>query len=54
MLVYDFGGGTLDVSIVEIHPKNITIKAIAGDSNLGGRDIDNRIVEKLTEEYAKP
>lgn len=44
-IVFDFGGGTLDVSIVECFDNVINICAIAGDNRLGGRDFDTAIVE---------
>ena len=43
MLVYDFGGGTLDVTVIEIKTNYFTTKAISGDVNLGGEDVDNSI-----------
>lgn len=36
MLVYDFGGGTLDISVLTISGKNFTVLATCGDSHLGG------------------
>ena len=40
MLVYDFGGGTFDVTILEVNRRNLKQLAIDGDVQLGGRDID--------------
>lgn len=43
ILVFDFGGGTLDVSLVECFDNVIEIKAVSGDNQLGGQDFDNAI-----------
>jgi molecular chaperone DnaK len=48
VLVFDLGGGTLDVSLVELGDGVIEIKATAGDPRLGGEDWELRIVEHLT------
>lgn len=53
LLVYDFGGGTFDVSILEIGDNVIETKGIGGDSFLGGDDFDQRIIEYLISEYKK-
>jgi molecular chaperone DnaK len=53
ILVYDFGGGTFDVSILEIGDNVIETKAIGGDSYLGGDDFDQRIIDYLIEEFRK-
>jgi len=54
-LVYDFGGGTFDVSIIEVENEKIIVIATSGDSRLGGSDFDNEIttwvVKKLKEDY---
>jgi len=47
VLVFDFGGGTLDVSIVECFENIVEITAIAGDNHLGGNDFDLLIAQKL-------
>lgn len=44
-IVFDFGGGTLDVSLVEAFDNMVEIKAVAGDNHLGGKDFDEIIVE---------
>lgn len=44
-LVFDFGGGTLDVSIINVDGKNFQVVGVEGDSFLGGRDFDNILVE---------
>jgi molecular chaperone DnaK len=53
ILVYDFGGGTFDVSILEGGDGVIEVKATAGDTHLGGANIDERIMEWLIEEFKK-
>jgi len=52
VLVYDLGGGTFDVSLVEITPVNISVLATDGDHNLGGKDWDDRIVVYLGQHFA--
>ncbi len=47
MLVYDFGGGTLDVSLVQCFENIIEIIAVSGDNQLGGSDFDRLIAEKF-------
>jgi molecular chaperone DnaK len=49
--VYDFGGGTFDVSILELRGRVYEVLATAGDPFLGGDDIDNRIVEEMAEAF---
>ncbi len=51
--VYDFGGGTFDVSILEVGDGVIEVKATNGDTHLGGDNIDQKIVEWLIEEFKK-
>ena len=51
--VYDLGGGTFDVTIIQIKSGDITVIATGGDKNLGGFDWDNRIMNYLNEEYQK-
>ena len=51
--VYDFGGGTFDVSILEVGEGVIEVKATNGDTHLGGDNIDQRIVEWLIDEFRK-
>lgn len=53
ILVYDLGGGTFDVSILELGDGVFEVKATNGDTHLGGDDFDNRIVEWLVEEFKK-
>ncbi len=51
--VFDFGGGTFDISILEVNEGVIEVKATSGDTHLGGDDIDNRIVTYLIDEFKK-
>ena len=51
--VFDFGGGTFDISILEVGEGVIEVKATNGDTHLGGDNIDQRIVEWLIEEFKK-
>ncbi|MGL4445255.1 MAG: Hsp70 family protein, partial [Alsobacter sp.] len=51
--VYDLGGGTFDVSILEIGDGVFEVKSTNGDTFLGGEDFDNRLVEYLAEEFRK-
>jgi molecular chaperone DnaK len=53
ILVYDFGGGTFDVSVLEIGDNVIETKGIGGDTYLGGDDFDQEIIKYLIEEYKK-
>ncbi|KKQ47643.1 MAG: Chaperone protein DnaK [Candidatus Yanofskybacteria bacterium GW2011_GWC2_37_9] len=53
IVVYDFGGGTFDVSVLEIGGDVIEVKSIDGDSHMGGGDIDRKIVKWIAEEYKK-
>ncbi len=50
-LVIDFGGGTLDVSVVECFDQVVEIMAVAGDNHLGGDDFDQRIAEHFCREH---
>ncbi len=51
--VYDFGGGTFDISILEIGDGVFEVKSTNGDTHLGGDDIDQRIIDWLAEEFKK-
>lgn len=53
VLVYDLGGGTFDVSVLEIEGNVVAVLATGGDSYLGGVDFDSRIVAWATEEAAR-
>src|SRR5262249_50027646 len=51
--VYDFGGGTFDISILEVGEGVVEVKATNGDTHLGGDNIDQRIIDWIIEEYRK-
>lgn len=53
LAVYDFGGGTFDISILEVGDGVVEVKATGGDSHLGGRDIDQEIVKYITDQFKK-
>ncbi|MEX2053250.1 MAG: molecular chaperone DnaK, partial [Candidatus Paceibacterota bacterium] len=53
IVVYDFGGGTFDVSVLEVSEDTIEVKSTGGDTHLGGDDIDQRIIQHLAEEFKK-
>ena len=51
-MIYDFGGGTLDVALVKVGNHVLETLAIAGESHLGGQDIDHEMVKDLIQRYA--
>lgn len=51
--VYDFGGGTFDISILEVGDGVVEVKSVDGDSHLGGRDIDQKFVQFIAAEFKK-
>jgi molecular chaperone DnaK len=51
--VFDFGGGTFDISVLEVGDDVVEVKATDGDSHLGGRDIDQKIIHYLADEFKK-
>lgn len=53
ILVYDLGGGTFDVSILEIGDGVVEVKATSGDTHLGGDDFDQKIIDWLVDEFKK-
>ncbi len=53
IVVYDFGGGTFDISVLEVGDDTVEVKATGGDTHLGGDDFDKRIIEYLVAEYKK-
>jgi molecular chaperone DnaK len=53
IVVFDFGGGTFDVSVLEVGDDVVEVKATDGDSHMGGRDIDGKIVRWLADEFKK-
>lgn len=53
IVVYDFGGGTFDVSILEIGEDTVEVKATGGDTHLGGDDFDKEIMDWLVKKFKK-
>lgn len=53
IVVFDFGGGTFDISVLEVGDGVVEVKATGGDSHLGGRDIDQKIVRYIVDEFKK-
>lgn len=53
VIVYDFGGGTFDVSVLDIGEDTVEVKSTGGDTHLGGEDFDNTIVDWMVEEFKK-
>ncbi len=53
IMVFDFGGGTLDVTIMEFGGGVFEVKATSGDTQLGGTDMDNKLVDYIVEEFRK-
>jgi molecular chaperone DnaK len=51
--VYDFGGGTFDISILEVGEGVVEVKATNGDTHLGGDNLDQRIIDWITSEFRK-
>src|SRR4051812_5756464 len=51
--VYDFGGGTFDISVLEVGEGVVEVKSTNGDTHLGGDDLDQRIIEWLAAEFKK-
>ncbi|MEK7564922.1 MAG: molecular chaperone DnaK [Patescibacteria group bacterium] len=53
IVVYDFGGGTFDVSVLEVSENTVEVKAVGGDTHLGGDDFDQKIIHFLIDEFRK-
>ncbi len=53
VLVYDLGGGTFDVSLIELHSGVVDVLATAGDNHLGGDDFDERLAHLVADEFAE-
>lgn len=53
VLIFDLGGGTFDVSILNIDAGMFEVKATAGDTHLGGEDFDNRLVDHFAKEFER-
>ncbi len=53
IVVYDFGGGTFDISVLEVGEGVVEVKATNGDTHLGGDDLDQRVIEWIVAEFRK-
>jgi molecular chaperone DnaK len=53
VVVYDFGGGTFDVSVLEVSDGVIEVRSTGGDSHMGGRDIDQKIIRFIVDSFKK-
>ncbi len=53
IVVYDFGGGTFDLSVLEIGDDTIEVRATGGDTHLGGDDFDQRVIQHIASEFKK-
>jgi molecular chaperone DnaK len=53
IVVYDFGGGTFDISILDVGSDTVEVKATGGDTHLGGDDFDQRIMDWVVKEFKK-
>ncbi len=53
IVVFDFGGGTFDVSVLEVGDGVVEVRSTAGDHNMGGRDIDYKIIDWIADEFKK-
>jgi len=53
IVVYDFGGGTFDVSVLEVADDVVEVKSTGGDAHMGGEDIDRAIITWIGDEYKK-
>ena len=53
IVVYDFGGGTFDISVLDVSSDTIEVKATGGDTHLGGEDFDQKIVDWLIGQFKK-
>ncbi len=53
VVVYDFGGGTFDISVLDIGDNTIEVKSTGGDSHLGGEDFDQKIIDWVVDKFKK-
>ena len=53
LVVYDLGGGTFDVSVLEVSDDTVEVKASTGDTHLGGDDFDQRVMDWILDEFKK-
>lgn len=53
VVVYDFGGGTLDVTVLEVAPDTVEVLATGGEAHLGGEDFDQRVINWIIDKFKK-
>jgi molecular chaperone DnaK len=53
IVVYDFGGGTFDISVLEVSKDTVEVKGVGGDTHLGGDDFDQKIINYLIDEFRR-
>jgi len=53
IVVFDFGGGTFDISVLEVGDDVVEVKSTDGDSHMGGKDIDQKIIKWIIDEFKK-
>lgn len=53
IVVFDYGGGTFDISVLEIGDDVVEVKSTGGDSHMGGKDIDQEIIDWIVQEFKK-
>lgn len=53
IIVYDFGGGTFDISILDVGADTVEVKATGGDTHLGGDDLDQKVIEWIVSQFKK-
>jgi molecular chaperone DnaK len=53
IVVFDFGGGTFDISVLEVGDDVVEVKSTDGDSHMGGKDVDQKIIKWIIEEFKK-
>ena len=53
IVVYDFGGGTFDISVLNTTPETVEVMATGGEAHLGGRDFDQRVINWVIEQFKK-
>jgi len=53
IVVYDFGGGTFDVTVLDVAPDTVEVLATGGEAHLGGEDFDQRIIDWIVEQFKK-
>ena len=53
MLIYDLGGGTLDVTVLELFDGVLEVKSSSGDNKLGGKDFDSALIDYITDRFNK-